>query len=288
MDDRRAVFTLHAAVAAAIAVTQSRDPGRAALQHPPRRPLPRGRVRLLPDGGRGGGAPLPRPPAPLRLAALPLCATVAVPGVVDERHLDVRPRNLPALAGVALAVLPPARRPGRRRVAAGRGRRPRWRPPGGAVGALAAGRAPACRPPACAQPRRPSRASTASTSATTRASTACCWPGTAAAARRHARSRAHRLVPGADAHLRHRGRRAGRLARAGRQARLGQPAASRRRPAARRRLAWAALLAATPLVGGCSSARSGAARAAARRRRTGACRPARRPCRWRSPPARGR
>jgi hypothetical protein len=38
------------------------------------------------------------------LLALPLCASVALPGMVDEEALDVRPRNAPALAGVALAL----------------------------------------------------------------------------------------------------------------------------------------------------------------------------------------
>jgi hypothetical protein len=40
----------------------------------------------------------------LAAVALPLCATVALPGMVDEQALDVRPRNAPVLAGVALAL----------------------------------------------------------------------------------------------------------------------------------------------------------------------------------------
>jgi hypothetical protein len=39
------------------------------------------------------------------LVALPLCASVGLPGMVDEERLDARPRNAPALAGVALALL---------------------------------------------------------------------------------------------------------------------------------------------------------------------------------------
>ena len=40
----------------------------------------------------------------IALLALPLCATTALPGVVDERDLDARWLNAPALAGVALAL----------------------------------------------------------------------------------------------------------------------------------------------------------------------------------------
>jgi hypothetical protein len=41
----------------------------------------------------------------LALAALPLCATVTLPGMIEEEALDLRPRNAPALVGVALALL---------------------------------------------------------------------------------------------------------------------------------------------------------------------------------------
>jgi len=110
MDDRRAVFTLHAAVAAAIAVTQSRVPSDR-LYNTRRGGLSRAAVFGCFPTAIAAVATLPRSRGRLRLAALPLCATVGVPGVVDERHLDVRPRNAPGLAGVALAALAPAADP---------------------------------------------------------------------------------------------------------------------------------------------------------------------------------
>ena len=104
MDDRRAVFALHAAVAAAIAVTHSRVPADR-LYNTRRGGLSRAAVfGCFPTAIAAVGT-LPRSRGRLRLAALPLCATVALPGVVDEHHLDARPRNAPGLTGVALAAL---------------------------------------------------------------------------------------------------------------------------------------------------------------------------------------
>src|SRR3954471_16972156 len=120
MDDRRAVFTLHAAVAAAIAVTQSRVPP-ARLYNTRRGGLSRAAVFGCFPTAVAAVATLPRSRGRLRLAALPLCATVALPGVVDERDLDVHVRNVPGLAGVALAACAPPATP-RPRVRGGRAR----------------------------------------------------------------------------------------------------------------------------------------------------------------------
>src|SRR5262245_21165552 len=106
MDDRRAVFALHAAVAAAIAVTHTRVPAER-LYNTRRGGLSRAAVFGCFPTAVAAVATLPRSRGVLRLAALPLCATVAVPGMIDERDLDVHVRNAPALAGVALAVLAP-------------------------------------------------------------------------------------------------------------------------------------------------------------------------------------
>ena len=60
----------------------------------------------------------------IALLALPLCAAPAIPGVIDERHLDARWHNAPALAGVALALIagerpsPPSRGGNQRRALA--------------------------------------------------------------------------------------------------------------------------------------------------------------------------
>jgi hypothetical protein len=110
MDDRRAVFALHAAVAATIAVTHSRVPAER-LYNARRGGVSRAAVfGCFPTAIAAVGT-LPRSRGRMRLAALPLCATVALPGVVDEHHLDVRPRNLPGLAGVALAAVAPTGSP---------------------------------------------------------------------------------------------------------------------------------------------------------------------------------
>jgi hypothetical protein len=106
MDDRRAVFALHAAVAAAIAVTHSRVPAER-LYNSRRGGLSRAGVFGCFPTAIAAVATLPRTRGRVRLAALPLCATAAIPGVVDEHDLDAAPRNAPALAGVAFAALAP-------------------------------------------------------------------------------------------------------------------------------------------------------------------------------------
>lgn len=106
MDDRGQVFALHAAVAAAIAVTHSCVPAER-LYNTRRGGLSRAAVFGCFPTAVAAVATLPRSRGKMRLAALPLCATVAVPGVVDERDLDVHWRNVPALKGVALAALAP-------------------------------------------------------------------------------------------------------------------------------------------------------------------------------------
>jgi hypothetical protein len=106
MDDRRAVFALHAAAAAAIAVTHSRVPSER-LYNSRRGGLSRAAVFGCFPTAVAALATLPRSRGKLRLAALPLCATVAIPGVVDEHDLDIHLRNAPGLAGVALAALAP-------------------------------------------------------------------------------------------------------------------------------------------------------------------------------------
>src|SRR3954452_2642016 len=105
-DDRRAVFALHAAAASAIAVTHSRVPPER-LYNSRRGGLSRAAVFGCFPTAVAAVATLPCSRGKLRLAALPLCATVAIPGVVDERELDVHLRNAPGLAGVALAALAP-------------------------------------------------------------------------------------------------------------------------------------------------------------------------------------
>jgi hypothetical protein len=99
------VWALHGAVGAAIAVTHSRTPPE----------------RLYNTRGGGlsrAGVFAAYPTAVTALGMLPaarrrelapaaalLCATVAVPGVIDERELDLNRRHLPAIAGVALTAL---------------------------------------------------------------------------------------------------------------------------------------------------------------------------------------
>src|SRR5207244_2746907 len=94
----------HGAVAGMIVWTHSRTPsGR--LYHSRRGGLSRAAVFANYPTAVAAFASLPR--AARRrtaLLALPLCATVAIPGVVDERDLDARWQNAPALAGVALAL----------------------------------------------------------------------------------------------------------------------------------------------------------------------------------------
>jgi hypothetical protein len=130
MWERRAVFAMHAAVAAAIAVTHSRVPAER-LYHNRRGGLSRAAVFAGYPTGVAVVATLPLARGRRRWAALPLCASVAIPGVVDEHHLDARWRNVPALIGLALAVsaqdaeVPPvrmrSRRPARIALAAGLG-----------------------------------------------------------------------------------------------------------------------------------------------------------------------
>ena len=102
--ERRAVWALHGAVAGMIVWTHSRTPPRR-LYHSRRGGLSRAAVfagyptavaavATLPHARRRG----------IALLALPLCATVAVPGVIDERDLNARWVNAPALAGLALAI----------------------------------------------------------------------------------------------------------------------------------------------------------------------------------------
>ncbi|MGZ4481216.1 MAG: hypothetical protein ACXVY5_03335 [Gaiellales bacterium] len=115
------MWALHAAVAAAIAVTHSRVPPER-LYHSRRGGLSRAIVFLNFPTAVSAVAVLPFA-CRRRLAAIsaPLCAVAALPGVVDERRLDARSRNAPAALGVALALAagdcgPPGRaaRPGDR------------------------------------------------------------------------------------------------------------------------------------------------------------------------------
>ena len=177
MDDRRAVFALHAAVAAAIAVTQSRVPAER-LYNTRRGGLSRrGRVRLLPDRDCRGGHPAPVARS-LRLAALPLCATVGRP----RRGRRAAPRRAAAQRAGTRRRRPGRAGAGRRSAAAaaatGRGFAPHWPRHSGWCPSHGCWRAPGCRPPVWRSPRRASPASTASTSDTTRAWTARCSPGT--------------------------------------------------------------------------------------------------------------
>ena len=97
------VWALHAATAAAIGVTHARVPAER-LYNSRRGGLSRVLVFACYPTAAAAVATLPSGRGRLRWAALPLCATAALPGVVDEHHLDGRRRNLPAAAGVLLAA----------------------------------------------------------------------------------------------------------------------------------------------------------------------------------------
>ncbi len=100
----RSVWALHAAVAGLIVWTHSRTPAHRLYRSSngglsravvfANYPTAVAAIATLPTGRRRR----------LAAAALPLCATAALPGVVDEGDLDARWRNAPALAGVALAI----------------------------------------------------------------------------------------------------------------------------------------------------------------------------------------
>jgi hypothetical protein len=101
--ERRAVWVLHGAVAGMIVWTHSRTP-------PDRLYRSRGggwsRAMVFANYPTAIAAIATLPHARRRTAAalaLPLCATTALPGVVDEGDLDGRWRNAPALIGIALA-----------------------------------------------------------------------------------------------------------------------------------------------------------------------------------------
>ena len=126
---------------------------------------------------------LPRSRGALRLAALPLCATVGRP----RRGRRAAPRRAAAQRAGTRRRRPGRAGAGRRSAAAaaaqvaasprtGRGTRA-WSPSHGCWPA------PGCRPPVWRSPRRASRASTASTWDTTRAWTARCSPGTRCSSR---------------------------------------------------------------------------------------------------------
>jgi hypothetical protein len=108
--ERTAVVALHAAVAAAIWRTHAGTPPER-LYNSRRGGLSRVVVFLNYPCAVTAVATLPH--ARRRWAAAlaaPLCAVAALPGVVDERDLDAHLRNVPAAAGVALAVLAGGRR----------------------------------------------------------------------------------------------------------------------------------------------------------------------------------
>jgi hypothetical protein len=111
--ERRAVWALHGAVAGMIVWTHSRTPPDR-LYRSQRGGWSRAVVFANYPTAIAAIAGLPR--ARRRTAAalaLPLCATIAVPGVVDEGDLDARWRNAPALIGVALACAAGERGSGR-------------------------------------------------------------------------------------------------------------------------------------------------------------------------------
>ncbi len=102
--ERRAVWALHGAVAGMIAWTHSRTPADR-LYRSQRGGLSRAMVFANYPTAVAAIATLPHARRRrLALLALPLCATTAIPGVIDERDLDARWVNVPALAGVALAL----------------------------------------------------------------------------------------------------------------------------------------------------------------------------------------
>ena len=107
------MWALHGVVASMIAWTHSRTPPRR-LYHSQRGGWSRAVVFATYPTAIAAIATLPH--ARRRTAAalaLPLCATVAVPGVVDDRDLDARWRNAPALIGIALALAAGERESGR-------------------------------------------------------------------------------------------------------------------------------------------------------------------------------
>jgi hypothetical protein len=102
--ERRAVWAMHGAVAGMIVWTHSRTPPRR-LYHSRRGGLSRAVVFANYPTAVAAIATLTHARRRrIALLALPLCAAPAIPGVIDERHLDARWRNAPALAGVALAL----------------------------------------------------------------------------------------------------------------------------------------------------------------------------------------
>ncbi len=102
--ERRAVWALHGAVAGMIVWTYSRTPPRH-LYHSRGGGFSRAVVFANYPTAVAAIATLPHARRrPIALLALPLCATTALPGVVDERDLDARWHNAPAVAGVALAL----------------------------------------------------------------------------------------------------------------------------------------------------------------------------------------
>jgi hypothetical protein len=103
--ERTAVFALHAAVGAAIWRTHDRTPPER-LYNSRRGGLSRAVIFLNYPTAIAAISTLPHAGnRALAAAAAPLCAVVAVPGVVDERDMDARPHNIPAVAGIALLVL---------------------------------------------------------------------------------------------------------------------------------------------------------------------------------------
>lgn len=129
-----AVWALHGAVAAAITVTHSRVPPQR-LYNTRRGGVSRAGVfAAYPTAVTALGMLPAARRRELTPAAALLCATVAVPGVIDERELDVNRRHLPAIAGVALTALACPR--------AGDGPRPRSRLRRPLAAALLVGSAP--------------------------------------------------------------------------------------------------------------------------------------------------
>jgi hypothetical protein len=103
--ERTCVYLMHAAVGAAIWRTHGRTPPER-LYNSRRGGVSRAAVFVNYPTAVAAIATLPHARRrAVAAASAPLCAVVALPGVVDERNLDARWRNLPAIAGVALAVL---------------------------------------------------------------------------------------------------------------------------------------------------------------------------------------
>jgi hypothetical protein len=102
--ERRAVWALHGAVAGMILWTYSRTPPRR-LYHSRGGGISRAVVFANYPTAVAAIATLPHARRRrIALLALPLCAATALPLVVDERDLDARWHNVPALVGVALAL----------------------------------------------------------------------------------------------------------------------------------------------------------------------------------------